>query len=89
MNKDQFLPSDAKLAITEYRASWTNISKVEDRLMRGDLKEAKLAAANLLTSINELEKLQKSKTEVDEMVRNLEALLRSKNAEMMVIFHES
>lgn len=88
MNRDQFLEHDAENAMSEYRASWTNISRVEENLMKGDLQEAKLAAANLLNSLNELEKMQKRKEETEQMIDRLEFLLKRKQARMVVIVHE-
>ncbi|WLR54866.1 hypothetical protein LC048_21115 [Mesobacillus subterraneus] len=88
MNRDQFLERDAANAVSEYRASWTNISRVEESLMKGDLKEAKLAAANLMMSLNELSKLQERKKETDQMVARLDFLLKRKQVRMVVVVHE-
>lgn len=90
MNRDQFLHTDTRAAIAEYRSSWTNISKAEESLMNGDLKEAKLAAANLLSSLNELEKLQKKKQEVDQQIHKLNYLLgRNSLRGLVVRIHEN
>ncbi|MBT2680023.1 hypothetical protein J7E38_13495 [Bacillus sp. ISL-35] len=90
MNRDQFLPNDARAAITEYRASWTNITRAEESLINGDLKEAKLAAANLLSSLNELEKLHKKKEEVDLQISKLNFLLgRNSLRGLVVRIHEN
>ncbi|MBT2661913.1 hypothetical protein [Bacillus sp. ISL-45] len=85
MNRDQFLPNDARTVTNEYRASWTNISRVEENLMKGDLKEAKLAASNLLSSLNELEKLHKKKEEVDQQISKLNYLLGRNSLRGLVV----
>ncbi|MDF2790484.1 MAG: hypothetical protein K0S80_3585 [Neobacillus sp.] len=74
MKKDDFLLEDARKANEEYRAAWTCISRVEEMLMEGNLQEAKLTTVNLLSSLNEIEKLNEKKIKgdrLDELVRSL------------------
>ncbi|MBO0962377.1 hypothetical protein J1P26_21980 [Neobacillus sp. MM2021_6] len=76
MNKDDFLPEDARKANEEYRAAWTCISRIEEMLMEGNLQEAKLTTVNLLSSLNELEKLQEKKVKrgrLEELVQSIVA----------------
>jgi hypothetical protein len=69
VNKDKFLPQDTHTAITEYRAAWTCISRIEECLMKGDLQEAKLTIRDLSKSIIELERLAERKQNHDRFIQ--------------------
>jgi hypothetical protein len=68
VNKDQFLPQDSKAAIAEYRAAWTCIGRIEESLMKGDLKEAKLTIRDLSKSLRELERLAERKQNHEQLM---------------------
>ena len=66
VNKEQFLPQDLKIALSEYKAAKSCSYRIEECLTNGDLKEAKLTISDLSKSIRELEKLQEKKKRNDE-----------------------
>ncbi|MDE3837900.1 hypothetical protein C0966_00560 [Bacillus methanolicus] len=68
MNKDQFLQKDRPTAIAEYRAAWTCIGRIEECLMKGDLKEAKLTISDLSKSLRELERLTERKQNHEQLM---------------------
>ncbi|EIJ79167.1 hypothetical protein PB1_16459 [Bacillus methanolicus PB1] len=68
MNKDQFLPQDRPAAIAEYRAVWTCIGRIEESIMKGDLKEAELTIRDLSKSVRELERLAERKQNHEQLM---------------------
>ncbi|UQD52335.1 hypothetical protein C0971_10160 [Bacillus methanolicus] len=86
MNRDQFLPQDKKAAIAEYRAAWTCIGRIEESIMKGDIKEAKLTIRDLSKSLLELERLSVKKQSHDRFVELIHELnSKGISAEMVVL----
>jgi hypothetical protein len=71
---EQFLPQDKKVAVSKYRAAWTCIDRIEESLMKGDLKEAKLTISDLSKSLRELELLAERKQSYDRLVQVIQEL---------------
>lgn len=61
LNHEDFLEGDRSKAVSEYRAVWACISRMEEKLIAGDLKEVKLTSIDLLNSIREIENLKRRK----------------------------
>lgn len=85
MNREQFLPKDARQVVTEIRAAMDCISRSEFALMNGDLETAELFARDFIKSVRVLKKLEQEKEEIDAMISNLEFLLKNKKAVGMVV----
>jgi hypothetical protein len=75
VNKDEFLQQDIKKAIAETRAAWTCIGRIEESILNGNLREAKLTASNLLSSLNELENLKDRKVKQDRLEELVHCLI--------------
>lgn len=85
MNRDQFLPKDARQVVTEIKAAMDCISRSEFALMTGDLDSAEMFARDFIKSVRVLKKLEREKEEMDAMIRNLEFLLKNKKPGMVVL----
>lgn len=66
MNKNLFLSCDVKDALAEYKAARSCNFRIEECLINGDLREAKLTLKDLSKSIREIEMLQEKKRRNDE-----------------------
>ncbi len=85
MNREQFLPKDARQVVIEIRAAKDCISRSEFALMNGDLESAELFARDFIKSVRVLKKLEQEREEIDAMISNLEFLLKNKKAGMVVL----
>ncbi|WP_366160626.1 hypothetical protein ABXS71_17000 [Bacillus infantis] len=65
MHKKQFLAVDKQKVIAEVKAGLACADRIAEKLVMGDLQEAKLTTVNLLNSIRELELLEQKKVEKD------------------------
>ncbi|MGY3717024.1 YqaH family protein [Sutcliffiella cohnii] len=72
LNKNDFLEKDIQQAISEYRAAWSCISRIEEKLTSGDLKEVKLTCVDLINSVREIEKLHSRKEHHERLCETVE-----------------
>ncbi|MGD6993957.1 hypothetical protein [Sutcliffiella horikoshii] len=74
MRKSDYLERDLKHAVSETKCAWTLIDRLGLALERGDLKELKLTAVDLLKTADEIEKLRKRKINNDQLRSTVERL---------------
>lgn len=67
INKEDFLEKDLRRALAEYRAAWACLTRMEEKLVEGDLEEVKITNEDLRNSIHALERLQSRKEHNDRL----------------------